>query len=398
MYFPYFKFGCELEINSAATSAYVTNQCDICDPEIKGTLVVTNDCDPLLWTTDPVPTPITYDTPATDPAPWYDAGVPESSRFLGYRVLNVQKANPLERDITKLITQVLIESGGNEHWLGGVIAPFRPLPQRYNFQVLLFACDELAMEYGYRYLEDHLLNGCPPGDTPCSLYEVEFRNTCQHLNSSPSQYDVMTGRWFLKNAGLVEGPVWGDDPIPGMRKYVRRVDFSIVSEQPWTYGTPVGLAFEESYPAIGTDTCGSPTLDAFFCDRLAISETLTTDETPGTTAFLVEIHADDYTMQDVTIEVFTGSCPAAGSPIYSLHIDRIPPLNTFTFDTSTNTMIMTSGSVSVDGSPFLDLTSGPITFPVIPGESGDYCVVVEADECSIRPDTWVSITQVIREF
>lgn len=389
MYFPYFKFGCDLEINAAATAAYVTAQCDICDDEIKGTLVLTNDCDPLLWTTGNPPTPVTYDTPATDPAPWYDAGTPESARFLGYRVLNVTKANPLERSITKLIS--------NMAGVGGVIAPFRPSAQRYNFQILLFACDELAMEYGYRWLDEHLRDGCV-GATPCSVYDVEFRNTCQHLDSSPTQLEVMTGRWFLKNAGLVEGPIWGDDPLPGMRKYIRRADFSIVSEQPWTYGTPVGLTFEEAYPPIGTDTCGSPTLDAFFCDRLAISETITTDDTPGTTAFLVEIHADDYTMQDVTIEIFEDACPASGSPIYTLHIDRIPPENTFTLDTSTNTMIMTSVGGSVDGSPFLDLSDGPITFPVLPGDSGDYCVVIEADECSIRPDTWVSVTQVIREF
>lgn len=397
MYFPYFKFGCDLEINAAATSAYVTAQCDICDPEILGTLVLTNDCDPLLWTTGNPPLPVVYDTPATDPAPWYDVAIPESARFLGYRVLNVTKANPLERSVTKLISNIAVNPTFGTYNIGGVLGPFRPLAQRYNFQMLLFACDELAMEYGYRYLEAKLFDACGEGEDPCSIYDIEFRNTCQHLDSSPTQSEVLAGRWFLKNAGLVEGPVWGDDPLPGMRKYIRRADFSIVSEQPWTYGTATGLTSEEEFPAIGTDACGSPTLDGFFCDRLAISETLNTNSTPGTLSFLVEIHADDYTMQDVTISINSGACPG-GAEIYSLHIDRIPPENTFTFDPSTNTLLMTSGVTTVDGAPFIDVTDGPITFPALEGLTGSYCVIVEADECSIRPDTWVSITQVIREF
>lgn len=389
MYFPYFKFGCDLVINSAATAAYVTNQCDICTDDIKGTLTLASDCDPLLWTTAASPAPIVYTSPATDPAPWYDAGTPESARFLGYRVLNVTKANPLERDITKLIP--------NATTLGGVISPFKPSAQQYKFAVLLFACDELSMEYGYRFLEQKLLNGCTGDDDPCSIYDIEFRNTCQRLGVAPTQAEVLAGRWFLKNSGLIQGPVWGEDPLPGMRKYVRRVEFTVASEQPWTYGTATGITSEESYPAIGTDTCGSPTLDAFFCDTLTVSETLSTSGTSGTLAFLVEIHADDYTMQDVHIRITSGACPG-GAELYDLHIDRIPPENTFTFDTSTNTVLMTSGVTTVDGAPFLDVSEGPITFPVLSGLSGSYCVIVEAYECSIRPDTWVSITQVTRDF
>lgn len=391
MYFPYFKFGCDLEINSAATATYVAAQCDLCDELIKGTVSLTCDCDPLRFTTAASPTPIVYDTPATDPAPWYN-GSAVSSRFLGYRVLNVEKTNPIDRGVTSLIANVPYSG----YRLGGIMAPFRPLAQQYNFQVLLFACDELSMEYGFQFLEENLLNGCGDDD-PCAIYTVEFRNTCQNLGVSPTQEEVLKGRWFLKNAGLVQGPVWGQDPLSGMRKYVRRVDFSIVSEQPWTYGTPIGLLSQENYPAIGTDACGSPTFEAYFCDRLTVNTDLDTSSTPGILSFLVEVHADDYTMQDVTITITEGTCPG-GAEVYQLHIDHIPPENTFTFDSSTNTILMTEGGVSVDGIPFLDLSDGPLTFPSLEGGSGLYCISVEADECSIRADTWVSVTQVSQEF
>jgi hypothetical protein len=393
MYFPYFKFGCDLEINSARTAAYVTNQCDICgEGAVKGTVALASDCDPLLWTTGNPPVAVTYTSPTTDPAPWYDAAVSESATFLGYRVLNVTKANPLDRPIARLIANVT----GTP--TGGVIAPFKPSAQRYNFAVLLFACDELSMEYGYRWLEDRLINGCPPGDTPCSIYEVEFRNTCQHFTGPPTQAENLKGRWFLKNCGLVEGPIWGEDPLPGMRKYVRRAEFSIVSEQPWTYGTPTGLTSEEAFPAIATDTCGSPTFEAFFCRTVPVDSTVITNDTPGALSFLVEVHADDYTMQDVVIKVLSGACPG-GAEVWSLHVDRIPPENKFTLDTSTNTLLMTNNvGASVDGTPFIDISAGPISFAALEGLTGSYCVVIEADECAIRPDTWASITQVVREF
>jgi hypothetical protein len=41
---------------------------------------------------------------------------------------------------------------------------------------------------------------------------------------------LVKGLWTVDDAVLVTGPVWADDPIAGMRKHVRRVDFSMAGE------------------------------------------------------------------------------------------------------------------------------------------------------------------------
>lgn len=220
MYFPYVSFSCGtgFVINAAATAAYVSAQCSICADEIMGTLALDCDCDPLFWTTSPTPSPITYTTPAGDGAPWYTSSIPESARFLGYRVQNVESQN----QVSRTITQRLGSSGG------GVLGPLARSVVRLDFQVLLFACDELAMEYGYRFMSNRL--ACLLFTSPCDRGTLIYRNTCQELSGSPSQAAVIAGRWQVDNALLISGPTWGADPIAGMRKYVRRADFSIAGE------------------------------------------------------------------------------------------------------------------------------------------------------------------------
>lgn len=221
MYFPFVQFTCDTTsfvINSAATAAYVTNSCDLCTEPIKGTLAMDCDCDPLYWTTDATPDPVVYVSPATDPAPWFAAGLAESADFLGYHVLNVVRPN----QVARTVTQRLGRSGG------GVLGPLNRSPIRFDFQVLLFACDDLAMEYGYRFLANRL--ACLNFSTQCDRGSLVYRDSCQDITGSPTQSAVNAGRWRIGNALLINGPVWGDDPIPGMRKHIRRVDFSISGE------------------------------------------------------------------------------------------------------------------------------------------------------------------------
>lgn len=221
MYFPYvFLFGCGagFEINAAATAAYVDAQCDICTEEILGTLAMDCDCDSLFWDGDVPPNPVTYNTPATDPAIWWNPAIPESARFLGYRVRNVERPNQVSRPVT----QRLGRSGG------GVLGALNRTATRFNFQVLLFACDEPGMEYGYRFLSNTL--ACFQLDSQCDRALLVYRDTCPELSGSPTLAEVSQGQWLLSDALLVSGPTWANDPISGMRKYVRQVDFSIAGE------------------------------------------------------------------------------------------------------------------------------------------------------------------------
>lgn len=219
MYFPYVFFDCGagFVINSAATSAYINAICEICEENVLGTLAADCDCDPLYWDSTG-PTPVVYTTPNGDNAPWQTPHLPESNRFLGYRILSVVRPNQISRTITPRIGR----SGG------GVLGPLNRGAIRFDFQVLLFACDELAMEYGYRFLTNRL--ACLGLDSQCGRGTLLYRDTCHELSGSPSADEIDAGLWIVNDALLVNGPVWAEDPIPGMRKHVRRVDFSIAGE------------------------------------------------------------------------------------------------------------------------------------------------------------------------
>lgn len=226
MFFPYVLYTCssgqQLEINSAATATYVENNCDTCGAVIRGTFSMNCNCDPLYWTHITPITAITYSTPAVDGALWYSAGVVESHTFLGYHVRNVTRPNQMARTVT----QRLGRAGG------GVLGPLNRGVVRLDFQVLLFACDDPGMEYGFRFLSNQLACAQTVGDgsTECSRGTLVYRNTCQDFTGTPTEAATRKGMWRVSNAVLVSGPVWSDDPLPGMRRYVRQAEFSIAGE------------------------------------------------------------------------------------------------------------------------------------------------------------------------
>lgn len=176
------------------------------------------------------------------PAPWYDPDVPASARFLGYVI---EDLTGLDGTVKRELTPKLTGYGG------GTFGPYQVGPRQLQVTVLLFACDEEAMAYGFRYLKDAL------GYWACSNCEVctaTVATACQSLSTfnslglyqPPTPTDVLKERWDLYNVSLLEGPVLTDDPMPRVGCNLRRARFVLGAENPWLHSCETDL-FADKY-------------------------------------------------------------------------------------------------------------------------------------------------------
>lgn len=399
MYFPYFAFGCQLEINAQRTAAYLQHAADICnDGDLSSYIDIKCDCGPLHWVfdEDDVPQPATYTTPESDQAPWFDASIPESADFFGFLIEDVTQNSVTARSITTRISS----SGG------GVLGPLRSKERRLDFTVLMFACNESAMEYGFRYLTDSLgSSGC---DDDCTLCDAEFRDSCPEVDGSVASLNK--GRWILKNVGLIDGPVWGEHPLGGSACNIRRVTFSIASEYPWKFKCPtVECADIElaEYPADGVDCVNWSDI---LCGHQEVSCSVSEDLIIGETGLIIEVQAGDVPLQHIEIAIrpdkFGYECdedirPANYTrmdPCDLIYIPQIPASSRLVYDTAVETIkVVLPGGGELDGTPFISTAEGhPPTFPTL--RCGQFCISVSASECSVVGSPTVSISSVHREI
>lgn len=402
MYIPYFALGCNLEINAQRTSAYLGNVTTICgDGEFRGSQTLKCDCPPLYWAIPDEPdgeiVAATYTTPSNDQAPWLDADIPESGQFLGFLVHQVTMNSVTSRSVTTRVSS----SGG------GVLGPIRSKERRLDFEVLLFACNELAMEYGYRYLADALgSTGC---DDTCTSCDAEYRDSCPPLDAPPDWDDLNKGRWILKNAAAVSGPDWMEPPVSGMACNVRMVKFSIVSEFPWKFKCPVTECEDEPLAAFPGWEADCVNAEEFFCEQqyayCSVSESLIV----GETALIISVTAGTVPLQHIDIAItpdkFGYECDpdirpvgyVLAEPCDRIQIPWIPAGSTIVYDTSTETITLSpAGGGSIDGTPFVSTEVGrPPTFPTL--RCGTFCVRVGVSECSVQGDAVMTVQSVHRE-
>lgn len=392
MYWPYFSFGCSLEINTQRTAAYIKSAETTCGAgDIKSKIDLTCECDPLHWVFDDVdiPHPATYTNPSSDQAPWYDGSIPESAQFLGFMIEDVVVNAVTARNITTRVSS----SGG------GVLGPMRSNERRLDFTVLLFACNELAMDYGFRYLTDSLSSsGCDPD---CTLCDAEYRESCPKVDGSIASLNK--GRWLLKNIGALGAPVWADPPLEGSSCNMRRVTFSLASELPWkfkcskvecTQNLASGLSNGSNCVNWSTILCGQQRV---FC---SVSEDLVV----GETGLIITIKAGSVDLKNLSIDITPDKFNVCGTgtiglePCDSIRIPYIPSGATLVYDTSVESItVMLAGGGSVDGTPYVATTSGtPPTFPSL--RCGHFCVSVGASECSVIGSPTVTVSSVHREF
>ena len=359
------------------------------------------DCPPLHWVVPDDGDPIVranYTNPITDQVEWYDADIVESGQFLGYLIQDVTQNSVASRSV-----KTRISSSG-----GGVLGPTRTMERRLDFTVLLFACNELAMQYGFRYLTDALHSGgC---DDACTLCDAEFRDSCGPIEGTPDQADLDRGRWLLKNVGCIEGPIWDEAPVQGMTANIRSVKFSLVSEYPWKFKCPevveanLSLAGYDSWAADCTNVLHA------LCEQEYVYASVTEPLVIGETALIINVTAGDAPLRHVEISIIpdrdgyesapetapVGYTPA--TPCDYIRIRSLPASATLTYDTAIESItVQLPGGAIVDGSPYLSPKEGnPPTFPTV--RCGKIAIRVGAAECSVVGNAHVSVQSVHREI
>lgn len=402
MTFPYMLYGCNLEFNTARTAAYVRNRCEICDDNsVRGEIQLRYTCDLLNWEIDEsdVISAVTYNDPDTDGAPWIDSSYPESSRFLGFMIERVNKPTHIRRNVTQKV------SGSG----GGIIEALRPNAQQFEVDVLLFACDELAMEYGFRYLVNALAGGgC---DDPCTLCDLEYRDSCPEITGTPDVDEFNQGRWILKNVAVTVAPEWLDPPVDGLTHYVRRARFSFASELPWKFTCPdtcvAGATFPVEEPTL---PCGMD-FEKFFCSETFVGCAVTEPSIVGETGIIVSLTSGTLPLSGIEIRIIPDQNGWACDPETApegfvdpdpcdlIYIEDLPAGYTLHYDTSIEQVIVISNAgVVSDGTPYLSFggVGNPPSYPVV--RCGSFCVKVVVDECSVSDGAEVTIESVHREL
>lgn len=366
-------------------------------------MMLKNGCDILNWEIDQTDGETiqlaSYTYPAAD-APWVDASNPESARFMGFMIEEVNRPANIGRTVTPRI------SGSG----GGILEALRATAQEFTFDVILFACDEVAMEYGMRYLTTALAGGgC---DEPCTLCELEYRDSCPPIAGvTPTAAEYDTGRWILKNVGVTKSPEWTDPPVEGMSYYARRARFSLASELPWKFkcaeNCVTDAPFETPTPTFG---CGAD-FDSFFCGRTAAKCSVTEPSIVGETGFVIQITAGNKPLKGIEIQIIAdengwvcdpGSAPSGFTPpdpCDLVYIEDLPARHTLYYDTSTEDVyVYTNAGIKQDGTPYLSFGGNgrPPTYPIV--RCGQFCVQVEVDECSVTTGASVTIDTVHREL
>lgn len=404
MQLSYLKYGCSLEINPAQTAAHLRNRCDFCDGPIRGTIDLRHSCDILNYALNPVDgvtiVPVTYNIPTSATTAWVTLSEPSSARFMGFTIDRVTKAPHVSRSVTQRI------SGSG----GGILETLRAGAQMLEIEVLLFACDEPSMEYGFRFLSDSLVGGgC---DDPCTLCELEYRDACPTwAGAIPTAAEFNVGRWVLRNVGVVSAPEWVDPPVRGMNYYVRRAKFSLASELPWKFSCPTDVAVNMPFTvAAPTLPCGAD-FDSWFCGEAILSAALSEPSVIGETAMVIEITAGTTPLSGIEIQIIPDEngwvCSSLGrpagfvdpAPCDIVYIADLPAGWTFIYDTSVERVyVRTNAGVEMDGTPFLsfDGVGHPPTFPVV--RCGQFCAKVVVDKCSVQGAAMATVRSVHREF
>lgn len=133
-----------------------------------------------------------YTTPATDPAPWYDADLPVSGEFLGMLVLGVSgiDGSTRSRNVTNAV-------GG-----GGVFGPSRELPRTMTITGVLIGTSCCGADYGLHWLAE-ALEGC--SGSACGGDCVTVYACCPPEGTTPAEFEQQHRRTFVRTA-LVSGP------------------------------------------------------------------------------------------------------------------------------------------------------------------------------------------------
>lgn len=194
---------------------------------------------------DDAPAPA-YDTPTTDPAPWYDASVADSGRFLGFMPLTISGAEDSTRSRT--VTNAV---GG-----GGIFGPARDLPRTITVTGLLIGTSCCGVAYGLRWFTE-ALKSC---NGECGSDCAEFFDCCPDTSLTRSEFLAQHRRTFRRTA-LVSGPTITGRQGTGQCSSqcgaggdILEVDFVLVAASPDAWTDPVEM-LDVTLPDTGTGGC-----------------------------------------------------------------------------------------------------------------------------------------------
>lgn len=400
MYYPYFRFGCGLTFDVNRTKAYLdpssedTHPICSCKPNwAKASLSCS--CPALDWDfccgcpAEP-PTVKKWTAPDLDGAEWYDPDVVESVGFMGYMIESIEG---MDGKVGKRKLKSRASGSG-----GGILGSYRLGGRTLKVTALMFACDECSMEYGFRYLANQLADLQCGG---CDLCDAEVLTCCTDVCGIPTYDELTKGRWQLRDVGLVEGPVWGETPIDNLACYVRRVEFTVASEQPWLYSCERPIVEEEPLSEAVENECD---IESWLCEPAKLCTRMEESSPIGETAFRVLIEAAtqlDNIRITVTPDQFGFVCEGEQyvEPCAEIIIPTIPEGYTFELDTASRKMTVTRpGGSTADGTSWIQTEPGVSpTWPV--ATCGKYTICIESDRCGPdESESLVSIWTVHREL
>lgn len=167
-----------------------------------------------------------FDTPATDPAPWYDANHPESGEFGGLLADTIDLSPVVSRQVSQRLDE------------GSALGPEVIGSRIIEVSGAIFAASQQGMWWGEQWLKTVLRGGrCSGG---CTGDEVSILPFCRDTGGPQSDYDGDFRTLF--GCGLVAGPTFEKFSEDTRTYEGQLVHFQIAASSPWLFGQPVRTA------------------------------------------------------------------------------------------------------------------------------------------------------------
>jgi hypothetical protein len=286
---------------------------------------------------------------------WYDPDRLESEEFLG---VIITKISGLDSPLTRQ------PSAHGAGWGGSVLGPLRAKQRDLKFEAVIYGSTCRGTEYGKRAIIDALRGGCGSG---CSLDEVEIWTCC------PEDIDDFEPKWRLKDTGLTSGPTDLGPVTEGSGCLIRKIEWTMSSEQPWLYRPTEAVLVNEQF-----GIPDYPCMDV--CDWIWTEHTIDTVVESfgmGETSVILMIDSGESTFSG-DFAVWDMPFVETDRPKYTFSVRDIPAHHSLVISGSTDQIAIinnVNGSLNFDGGRYIRTDEGvPFRFISVPGSCPDITI------------------------